>query len=597
MKKQHGAATLLIVVSLLALAALALLYSARHVVLEHFNAQAQHRYHVALGYAEEGLAQASHALEHDGSQPVSPDPARYQLSYQASGTQLQVISSGYFDGSTVKVQRQFVSASTPPAEEDHALQINHDLHLSGAINIIGGKDAKLTVDGDVTLDGSVQGIDTLLATGSITVNGNQRVNVLNANGNITVTNGQYQRITTLADLITRDSAKIGLAQAKGSASIGSTRTDQLQAVGNVAITNGGSSLGTIETQGAVVSRTSSPITTLKTEGDLTVEGWGGRLNAQVGGRANYNKNNNEIKVQLVPGLQVPLPPLTPVSIRKQRVDANDYRNLAHYLFTRDPNGKIRVRVRAVNGIADGDYFVGKNQKNHENYLCSKTDGQNKCTVATAGRLCRGYSDYNSCLNINSKGDWLLEGNDLAPGIAWFDGNLIASNGKYFNSFLASGNIQTRDNHQTYAVNYIGYAGVCANKNYPGQYPTDYCDLPTQQFTSQNSGNIAYLAGHYQQDRYVGGDITLGSSSTVHGNVIAGNTLNSGGRTVIKGYVTVANQGTTGDNNWGNSTTIDLTDLPDSFKPGGPGTSEPPGPGAGSKYQPVPGSWIDSGAGT
>ncbi len=600
MKMQRGAATLLLVMSLLALISLALLYTSRHVLIEHFNAQAQHKYHQALGYAEEGMRVAGKALKEDGSRPASTTPQRYTLCYQEEGEQLRVISRGHFDGYSVAVQQRFALAGSPtpppPPPSESVLQIHHNLNLSGAINIIGGKDAKLKVDGDVTLRGSVKGIDTLLATGNITVGGNQTVNVLGANGNITLVNGHYQRVSAMGNLQTRDSAIIVRAQTNGTANIGSTRVDTLIAIGNVAVTNGGSSLGEIETQGSFSSRTSRPIGSLKAEHNLEIEGWGGSLNASIGGEARYNRNNKDIKVKIEPGLQVPITPLTPITLQKRLVDANDYQSQAHYLFRRLDDGKIQVQIRAIHGIDDGLYLIGKNQNNHENYLCQKTDSNGRCTTPSVGRVCRGYSDYNNCLTVSKAGVWTLAGNSLAPGLAWFDGDLQAGNGRYYNSFIASGNIKTMDNHQVYALNYIAYPGVCSNNDYPGQYPTDYCNTQSQQFNSHASGNIAYLAGHYQGSQYKGGDIMLGSSSTVHGNVIAGNTLNSGGKTVIKGYVTVANQGTSGDNNWSHSTTIDLTNLPDSFKPEDGGSGQPPvtPPESGKQvYRVVQGSWIDS----
>ncbi|TIC79591.1 DUF342 domain-containing protein [Crenobacter intestini] len=598
MKKQRGAVSLLAIVTVLALAALVVLYGARHVVLEHFNAQAQQRYHVALGNAEEGLALASKALELDGSRPDSPEPTRYTLRYQENEDQLRVISTGFSDNSTVSVQRTFVrdTATPPPPSSSNAMQINHDLNLSGSIKIKGGKDAKISVDGDVTLNGSIQGVDTLLATGDITIGGNQTVNVLGANGNIYLRNGEYQRVSTLGNLTTVDSARIGVALARGNASVGGRHIDQLQAIGEVNVTGGASSLGSLEAQGSVTSRTSGTISTLKTERNLTVEGWGGVMNAEVGGKASYNQNNSSIKVRLEPGLKVPITPPTPVTLQRVRVDANDYERLAHYHFSRDTAGKILVRVRSVHGIPDGDYRVGKNANNHENYLCRTVRSDGRCDSPTVGRLCQGFSDWNRCLEVDSKGNWVLNGESLAPGLAWFDGNLQAGNGTYYNSFFASGDILNKDRHLVYALNYIGYAGVCANAAYPGQYPTDYCNTHTQQLLGQTSGNIAYLAGHYQDSRYIGGNITLGSSNTVHGNVMAGNRLNSGGSTVIKGYVTVASQGAASSNNWGGSTTIDLTNLPDSFKPGQPGEGEQPeGGGSNSAaYRALPGSWIDGG---
>ena len=73
--------------------------------------------------------------------------------------------------------------------------------------------------------------------------------------------------------------------------------------------------------------------------------------------------------------------------------------------------------------------------------------------------------------------------------------------------------------------------------------------------------------------YQGGNITLGSSSNVYGNVRAGNEFSSGGSTTIHGFVSALALGSKVANSLGNSTTFDLRNLPMTFKLQGPGGSE------------------------
>lgn len=116
MKQQRGAATLLAIVCLLALAALVVLYGARHVVLEHFNAQAQQRYHVALGNAELGLFEATRRLA-DGDDTPPAANARFSVRYQSVDDKtLRVVSEGLADGHRVSVQQSYALERVPALE-------------------------------------------------------------------------------------------------------------------------------------------------------------------------------------------------------------------------------------------------------------------------------------------------------------------------------------------------------------------------------------------------------------------------------------------------------------------------------------------------
>jgi hypothetical protein len=94
-----------------------------------------------------------------------------------------------------------------------------------------------------------------------------------------------------------------------------------------------------------------------------------------------------------------------------------------------------------------------------------------------------------------------------------------------------------------------------------------------------------MAGGYgSPGSYSGGNISVGSSNTIYGNVAAGGLLDTSGSTTIIGVVVVANMANaagTGTTNWTGSTTFDLRDLPSTFAPGTIPCMTPGGCGGGS----------------
>ncbi len=592
--RQHGLATLFVVVTLLAIAALVVLASSRHLLLAQFNAQNQHRYHQALDNAETGLAAAIANLSAGKSLP--PPSALYTVTVQDLGEGKQrLISAGHHDDETVSVQRLLSLSPAPPSKDDNAINIMGDLNLGGAIKITGNPDAVLNVDGNVTLGGSVSGISTLNATGSITLKGNQQLDVLHANGDIQAANGQYQTIKSKGSVTLTGNAAAAVVLADGKGNFGNASVDSARLRGDVDINGGNTTVGSLATRGKLSSRSSNKVGPAQVMGDLSVSGWGGPLTATIGGQASYNTANKDIRVTRQPGLSIDIKEVEPVSIGRPVINALDYRALANYAFSADQSGHIRVAVRQVAGLEDGDYYLAGDAKGRRNLLCQKLDAQGRCATGPSEPLCKGYSDYNDCLTVQGR-NWALAGVGMAPGLLWFDGNLKAGNGTYYNALIATGDIETSGDHTVYAVNYIGYQKVCRNEQFPNLTPLNLCDTTTGKLRLTTAGNIALLAGSASEGRFQGGDIRLGSSNHVYGNVLAGKQLISGGSSTVHGYITVAGQGLNGMmNQWSGSTTIDLSDLPESFQPGGGGSS---GGGNGGKptIRLLPHSWIDSGAG-
>ncbi|AOZ51537.1 hypothetical protein [Chromobacterium vaccinii] len=598
MSRRHaGLATLFAVLTLLAIASLVLLAASRQLVLIHANAQNQHRYHQALDNAEEGLRQGSQALAN--GQPLPADNDRFWLTQQAiPPDRMRLRSTGNYDGHRVTVQRDFLQSGNQGGSSS-ALTLVGNLELSGAINLIGDKPVEMTVDGAVTLSGSVDGIATLQSTGDIIVTGSQTINTLYSNGNIELGNGRYQTVKALGNLTLRGDAAIGaLARVNGKAAFLNSPSvapavARAEVKGDVDIAMGGARFGQLDAEGKVDIRQIGALDALRAEGHLSVQGWGAPIAATVAGAASYNAGNPDIRIAFQPGLKLNLQPLPPLEVKRPRLDAYDYRGQAHYVFTHAADGGVRVTVRKVHGLADGEYRLGRDPDNRlPNYLCRTADASGVCR-APATLICKGHSPQNDCFAGGRPGQWKLDGVTFAPGVLWFDGDLEVGNGTYHNTFIASGNIATSGQHVSYAVNYAGAIGICANVDFPSLYPEDDCRGGA--LKGRPVGNAVLLAGGYVDKRFHGGDITLGSSSRVFGNVWAGNQLFSSGSTTIHGYVSaLAQSGGQGarPHQWGASTTIDLRGLPDSFRPDAPPDSGG-GQNGGSSFKALPYSWMDT----
>lgn len=287
-----------------------------------------------------------------------------------------------------------------------------------------------------------------------------------------------------------------------------------------------------------------------------------------------------------------------VKLDTDTFNAYDIEADANFAFKME-NGYRKVTVRNVEGIDDGTYFLGNYPGGgYKDYLCTAVTGSKDAPDCTSPArtetktICKGYSDQNGCFSYNASTGWKVVGTSMAPGVAWFEGNLEVATGTYYNTFIATGNIKTSGQHVTYAPNYAGYngkadgetyapQGVCTNSQFPSIRPSQFCNADGS-YLSVEPGDYAFMAGSRADDdfddiaSYQGGNITLGSSSNVYGNVRAGNEFSSGGNTTIHGFVSALALGSKVANSLGGSTTFDLRNLPKTFKLQGPGGSEEAG---------------------
>lgn len=290
-----------------------------------------------------------------------------------------------------------------------------------------------------------------------------------------------------------------------------------------------------------------------------------------------------------------IPRIPPVQLERPVIDAWALRAQANYAIE-IIDGQLMARVSNVNGVADALYHVKKRKatagsNSEREYLCLTLEN-GECTQPVAP-FCSGQSSQNSCFEftagINGARDKItILGLRLPPGVIWVKGDLHVTNGVFYNTFIATGNVTTGGSLKVYALNFaaaykngnVRKNAVCKNEFaspeqlFNGMYPTNFCDNGGV-YTPKSIGNIGFLAGGYNPDdnptekvNYSGGDIALGSSNYVYGTVLAGNILKTGGQTYIAGYVSAAGleQDPNSTNELGQSTEIDLTDLPESYNP-------------------------------
>lgn len=282
------------------------------------------------------------------------------------------------------------------------------------------------------------------------------------------------------------------------------------------------------------------------------------------------------------------------------VDAWALKAAANYAIEFTSDKKVKVTVRNVNGIADGDnYYLGHYGK-AQIHLCKEvtvvngvstcaTTGVNALAKADSMPFCINYNEDTTCISYDFDKKVLQIKADATPaampaGVIWFDGSLSLMGGPFFNTFIATQNITTSGAVDVYSVNYgSDYLingssdAICKNQrastkfaDYTSRYPTNFCSS-TLEFIPQTIGNIALIAGGYDPappHAFTGGNITFTAKSTIHGTVVAGNILKTSGATTVYGYITAAGlyQDPSEINSFNAKLDVDLTKRPAAYTP-------------------------------
>lgn len=527
------------------------------------------------------------------------------------------------------------SAGSQPLLGD--INIYSDLNVSGSIAVKGGENVTMNVAGDVNLSGSVTGIQTIQATGDINISSGITVENIYSNGNVTLSgSANVSVISAMGSVTLSGGTKAGTIRANGDVVLsgGSATATTIESQGNVTLSGGAARANTVLAEGYVnwtssasadeirsnstvtynggpnakiyargnVTLTGAGASSVTSQGDVSitygtislvnasgslVSSGGNVTSGTIGGTKSCPSwSNNCPGVMVIKGYVASVTTVTVAAVREVSadqplVDAYALKTQANLVFDINQDGLRTVTVKNYNGIAAGTYFLGDySSGGYKDYLCTevKTDkkGAATCTApATPYKtICKGYSEYNSCVEYSaSEKKWTLAGVGFASGVLWFEGNLTVSNGTYFNTMVATGNISTSGSTTLYSVNYAGLGPICNNtfngatvsSNFAGYSPQAFCNGGA--FVSQPIGNVALTAGGYTStDLYVGGDISLGSSNDVYGSVVAGNLLTTGGSTKVHGTITVAALRSPGSTIWSGSTGLDFTNLPSGYNP-------------------------------
>ncbi|QLI81763.1 hypothetical protein HZU75_09580 [Chitinibacter fontanus] len=497
-----------------------------------------------------------------------------------------------------------VEPVTPPKRG--VVMFKKGLNISGDIKLFEGdtKDLEVIVDGDVSTSGSMSGVDIIKSSGNITIGSTGSYEFLHANGWINVSNSA----------VIKEMWSAKYAEYPSSAEIN--------------MSNGNAQANIIKTNGNVSIKSSAHMGAVYADGKLS---WSGDPHVDSGQVGSVEKAvTPNVKVTIDPSYKakVPLVSMNP----DQSFDAYAYKSIANYVFEVDANGYRKVTIRNVAGIDNGTYFLGNYSQNWNNdqadYLCLELDSssninkpmcKNPTVFSGAKTICKSGATRNesACFSYaaNTK-TWNISDNgnaQIAPGVAWFEGNLNVKGDKgFYNSFIVTGNVSTSGNVITYAPNFAGYqggtydidpdparinnytfTGTCVNSIFPSLYPKQFCEVNGVKVSADNYqsevdggiGNFAYLAGSFKNGSYQGGDINLGASNYNFGSVWAGNLYGNGGNTNVFGYITALALGDTGTTNKiAGGTTINLQKLPTTYTPGKtlggekgtPGTPAKPG---------------------
>ncbi|MFY7863966.1 hypothetical protein [Roseateles sp.] len=442
-----------------------------------------------------------------------------------------------------------------------AITIKGDLDLGGQLDVLGDTSSKMVVDGNVNGSGSLNGINNLYATGNISLGGATNLDVLFSEGNIALSgSGLFSSVQAMKAVALSGTVGVSSLIANGAITLGSNTVDSLTSFAG--LTMRAASIGGMSVKGNVMS-TNGAVNGLAVVVGSYRETSNGRVaSGFYSGTLTKPGSNNQIRMSKVSFLSMSTAKLTASTVATPQFDAYAYRSIANYAFTRIGND-TQVTVRSVSGIADGSYYLTGNGPNQDWLCSSNTYSPSNCVA----KICKGWSEYNSCFSYGG-GKWTVAGTTMAPGTLWFNGDVSAASGTYYNNWLVTGNIDTAGSNLTQAVNYAGYANVCTNSDFPSLVPTNFCATGSNALTPLSHGNIAFGAGAAVGGVYSGGKISLAASNEVYGSVLAGDILLTTGNTLVHGYVSAARQGSNvGNSSLGSSTKIDLRDLPAGFDPG------------------------------
>lgn len=471
-----------------------------------------------------------------------------------------------------------------------------DLDANGGINFSSAGDrAVVNVAGDFNTNSGLKGIKELRVIGDVDISGGGATGLENiySNGDVTLkASGNYSLVSAKGGVTTKGSVAVNDIYADGDVDIDSSgKSNSIDTKGSITVK--GNSTIIRATAGENITVKNGSISNSLANLNIDYDVWNSLETAKSGGTFTCkSKNWSEYKnisavkfsscpvdtsgklVTLAAGTKVAFPTgalLTVTMTQKPFINALDYEQKANYVFSIDEKNKITVYVKNVNGITEGQYYLGYQKGNNPKswgYLCQDIDASGYCTSNSVNRFGRKV-DYGPEIITYSGGSWQLRdtqntSSSIASGVLLFKGKSVKMGaGNYANTIISTGDIDYGGSITLKAPNYAGASIVCNSVNFP--MPTNLCDS-TSALSANSIGNIALLSGscpgassveECYASNYFGGNIKLTGQATIEGNIIAGNKLDTGGQSIIKGSILAAALGRDNGSKLGGSTTIDF----------------------------------------
>ena len=453
---------------------------------------------------------------------------------------------------------QAVGGGAPVATDD-VIVFNDNVTLDSNIELVNntGQPYNINITGDLYAKSNIVGFEVINSEGNVTLESNPAdIKRINANGNIKVDANLNKDATgcqpSLAGYTIGDDELI----------VTPTRacSTAMYARGNICLYSNAYTNNIAKANGFVYSSTSG-------DGQFTdvvaigSSNWSG---SQICGSNSDAVDISDSSFSItIPTTEtysasgsptiIPDDAITPVPLVDIDVglfNAFDHESNANYVIKR-VSGKTKVTVTDINTILDGEYFLRSGK------LCT-ADNNSTCINGGSYKLCG--SNTSDCFSHSSgtftvKDTGTSTGGMVKQGVIWVDGNIkLEGFGLYYNTFMATGNIDVIGSHTVYAVNYAGYdgngltydddvlglendnvRGICPNSGGGSRapvsttyYPTNFCDNPNAlDFNDEfggGIGNFSLTAGSIDpgDSSYDGGDITIDGNVSQYGSLIAGN---------------------------------------------------------------------------
>lgn len=385
-----------------------------------------------------------------------------------------------------------------------ALTFYDDLYGTGQIGF--DTTPRINVDGDINFENiNISTLESLNATGNISLNSSVTVDSIHANGDVEITDSTVTDLKSKGSVTLKESGRADTIEADGAVYLyaGSdtmsvdSRSDIIVGglSGNHSVLTAGGGVRILKTStlsGGDTDSYDSVVGTLNSVDDIDVDASGATINniygeadldCPIGSWSGYNYvelNGAQAPQcasittdQAIPGqtnIVIPgsvdvdvIDPVPEYAVPPLRVDVFQLKGDANYIIERE-GSKVKVTVNNINGDTNGSvFYVGKHagEGSKSGALCADIDDSGNCVcpdTATPGcgsyerYICLGDSIWNACLEYKND-RFELSGTGIAPGVWWIDGDVHMNNGYNTATLLVTGNITSGGQYRGAAVNY------------------------------------------------------------------------------------------------------------------------------------------------